>query len=78
MVWVGGLGGKVREEHLEKIFGSYGEVVSCRVVRDRESGRSRGFGFVGMGNKRDALCAIELVRGERSLGKMVNARLAER
>jgi RNA recognition motif-containing protein len=43
---------------LTELFGAYGEVSSAHVVSDRETGRSRGFGFVEMPNKKEALDAI--------------------
>lgn len=47
-IYVGNLPWAVTEEDLRKAFTEYGEVVSARVVTDRETGRSRGFGFVEM------------------------------
>ena len=47
-IYVGNIPWGVSEEELEGLFGQYGEVNSVRIITDRESGRSKGFGFVEM------------------------------
>ncbi|MBL7756590.1 MAG: RNA-binding protein, partial [Chitinophagaceae bacterium] len=44
-MYVSNLGFHVREEDLKQLFGSFGEVIGAKVIMDRETGRSRGFGF---------------------------------
>ena len=46
------------EQELTALFENYGEVVSAKIITDRESGRSKGFGFVEMANQEDAQKAI--------------------
>jgi hypothetical protein len=50
-------------EELEELFGQHGEVVSAKVATDRETGRSRGFGFVEMGSPDAAATAIQQLNG---------------
>ena len=57
-IFVASLNFKTRREDLQKAFEAYGEVTSAKIVKDRVSGRSKGFGFVEMSNDDDALRAI--------------------
>jgi len=50
-MYVSNLGFQVTDEELKSMFGKYGEVTSAKVITDRETGRSRGFGFVEMADK---------------------------
>lgn len=58
-VYVGNLSYKTRDEDLAALFSDYGEVISARVIMDRETQRSRGFGFVEMADREAALKAIQ-------------------
>lgn len=49
---------KTRTEDLESAFATFGEVTSCKIVRDKETGRSKGYGFVEMPNDDEATKAI--------------------
>jgi RNA recognition motif-containing protein len=62
-IYVGNLDFKVNENDLEKIFGEYGKVTSVKVISDKYSGRSKGFGFVEMDNKAEAEKAINELNG---------------
>lgn len=62
-IYVGNLSYGVSGEQLEEIFGQYGEIVSANVITDRETGRSRGFGFVEMAEDNDAEQAINALNG---------------
>ncbi len=68
-IFVGNLPYIVAEAQLRETFEEYGEVVSVRLIRDRESGQSRGFAFIVMPQDREALHAIQqldrAVWGER-------------
>ena len=48
-IYVGNLPFSVTEEEIRSMFSAYGEVISVNIISDRETGRSRGFGFVEMG-----------------------------
>lgn len=68
-IYVGNLPYQCREEDLEELFGEFGEVTSARVVMDRETGRSRGFGFVEMASKEEGDTAIEELDGRDYNGR---------
>jgi RNA recognition motif-containing protein len=58
-IYVSNLGFNVQDEDLKEFFTPYGEVVSARIITDKETGRSRGFGFVEMSDDTAAKKAIE-------------------
>ena len=62
-IYVGNIAWGVSEDELEALFAQYGEVNSARIVTDRESGRSKGFGFVEMATADSANAAIEALNG---------------
>jgi RNA recognition motif-containing protein len=66
-LYVGNLAYSVRDNDLQQAFGQYGSVVSAKVMMERDTDRSKGFGFVEMGTDAEALAAIEGLNG-RSLG----------
>lgn len=71
-IYVSNLSYNIVDEDLKQLFDTYGKVTSAKVILDRETGRSRGFGFVEMENKEEALTAIaELNKGEFD-GKVIN------
>ncbi len=63
-IYVGNLDFKVQENDLEELFGEFGEVESARVITDKYSGRSKGFGFVTMEDDGAANEAIEALNGK--------------
>ena len=62
-IYVGNLDFKVNEDELENIFQEFGDVSSTKIITDKYSGRSKGFGFVTMDNDDDAKKAIEALNG---------------
>jgi cold-inducible RNA-binding protein len=62
---------------LKEMFELYGEVISAKVVLDRETGKSRGFGFVDMQEDADARTAIETLDGASIKGKKMAVKQAE-
>ncbi len=66
-LYVGNLPYTVRDEDLQQAFGAYGSVNSAKVMMERDTGRSKGFGFVEMGNDAEAQAAVEGMNGQ-SLG----------
>ena len=68
-IYVGNIPWVVSEEELEGLFGQYGEVNSVRIITDRESGRSKGFGFVDMAQADAGNAAIEALDGNDFSGR---------
>ncbi|MGQ0709028.1 MAG: RNA recognition motif domain-containing protein [Rhodoferax sp.] len=66
-LYVGNLAYSVQNADLQEQFGQFGDVVSARVMTDRDSGQSKGFGFVEMGSPAQAQAAIDGLHG-RSIG----------
>ena len=70
-IYVGNLAYATTDEGLKAAFAAYGEVTSARVVTDRTSGRSKGFGFVEMPNREQAQAAIDALNGQPLDGRPV-------
>ncbi|KAJ1410292.1 RNA-binding domain superfamily [Sesbania bispinosa] len=68
-LFVGGLSWSVDEKSLTDAFSSFGDVTEVRIVYDKDSGRSRGFGFVIFSNEDDAKCAKDAMDGKALLGR---------
>ena len=62
-IYVGNLPYSIDRDQLREIFAAYGEVAAARIVNDRETGRSKGFGFVEMADDAQARAAIEALNG---------------
>jgi RNA recognition motif-containing protein len=63
-IYVGNLSYGMSEDELRDAFGAFGEVSTVKILMDRETGRSRGFGFVEMPNKSEAETAIAQLNGK--------------
>ena len=70
-LYVGNLAYSVADSDLQQAFGEYGTVTSAKVMMDRESGRSKGFGFVEMGDDAQAQAAINGMNGQPFGGRKV-------
>ena len=68
-LYVGNLPYSFRDSDLESTFGAYGSVTSAKVMMERDTGRSKGFGFVEMGSDAEAQAAIEGVNGQAIGGR---------
>ena len=62
-IYVGGLPFKTTEEEMNALFATYGQVTSAKLISDKFSGQSRGFGFVEMANDAEAVAAMEKLNG---------------
>lgn len=73
-LYVGNLGQNIGKNDLEQMFTAYGTVISAQVINDRETGQSKGFGFVEMGTDQEAQAAITALSGKSMDGRslMVN------
>ena len=70
-LFVGSLPWAVTDENLKSAFETHGTVVSAKVITDRQTGRSRGFGFVEMENEADANKAIQALNGSELNGRSI-------
>jgi RNA recognition motif-containing protein len=68
-LYVGNLAYGISDSDLEQLFGAYGTVQSAQVIMDRDTGRSKGFGFVEMGSDQEAQAAISGLNGTESEGR---------
>ncbi|KAL2933696.1 28 kDa ribonucleoprotein chloroplastic [Bienertia sinuspersici] len=76
-VYVGNLPWDVDNARLEQVFSEHGKVLSARVVSDRETGRSRGFGFVSMASESEMNDAIAALDGQTLDGRAIRVNVAE-
>jgi len=70
-LYVGNLAYSVRDEDLNQAFAEFGAVTSAKVMMDRDTGRSKGFGFVEMGSDAEAQAAINGLNGQPLSGRAV-------
>ena len=70
-LYVGNLAYSVRDESLQQAFGQFGTVTSAKVMMDRDTGRSKGFGFVEMGSDAEAQAAINGMNGQALEGRAI-------
>lgn len=75
-LYVGNLAYRVHERDLRKLFSTYGDISSIRVVKDRRSGRSKGFGFVTFASAKSANRALA-AHGESFMGRNLVVRIAK-
>jgi len=68
-LYVGNLSYNVTSSELEALFAAHGTVQSAQVIEDRDSGRSKGFGFVEMGTDEEAQAAIRALNGQEHGGR---------
>jgi RNA recognition motif-containing protein len=68
-LYVGNLSYQVDSSELEQLFGQHGQVLSAQVINDRDTGRSKGFGFVEMANDSEAEAAIQALNGQEHGGR---------
>ena len=71
-IYVGNLSYEVTEEDLKNAFESFGKVDTVKVIKDNETGRAKGFGFVEMPDKSEAQAAIEGLNGKDLKGRSLN------
>ena len=70
-MYVGNLNYKVRESDLEQAFGAYGTITSVKVIKDRETNKSKGFAFVEMSNDEEAAEAMNTLNGTELMGRQL-------
>jgi RNA recognition motif-containing protein len=75
-IYVSNLNYSTTSESLQDLFAEYGEVTSAKIITDRETGRSRGFGFVEMSDEKEGQNAISELNETDFEGKTINVNLA--
>jgi RNA recognition motif-containing protein len=76
-LYVGNLSYNTTSSDLEQLFSQHGTVQSAEVIADRDSGRSKGFGFVQMGSDEEAQAAIAALNGQQSDGRTLTVNEAK-
>lgn len=76
-IYVGNLSFQTSNSQLEGLFAEYGEVMRAQVVTDRDTGRSRGFGFVEMSSREQADSAISALNGRDVEGRQLTVNHAK-
>ncbi|MEZ4800236.1 MAG: RNA-binding protein [Flavobacteriales bacterium] len=76
-IFVSGLNYSLTSEELNEIFSRFGEVSSAKVILDKETGRSRGFGFVEMSSEEDGRNAVSALDQSEVKGRKINVKQAE-
>lgn len=76
-LYVGNLSYSMTDGELKSIFGEFGEVVSAKVIMDRDTGRSKGFGFVEMADQASADKAIARIDGKDVGGRNIKVNIAK-
>ena len=71
-IYVGNLSFKATEEDIRQAFEAFGQISSVNIIKDKYSGQARGFGFVEMPDKTEALAAIQNLNGKDLLGQALN------
>ena len=75
-LFVGGLSWDTDDQGLRRAFAQFGEISEAKVVTDRDTGRSRGFGFVEMGSDQEAQAAISALDGTMVEGRTIQVNVA--
>ena len=75
-MYVSNLGFHTTDEDLRKLFAEYGTVTSAKVITDRDTGRSRGFGFVEMESEEDANQAMKKLNQKEVEGRVISVTIA--
>jgi RNA recognition motif-containing protein len=76
-LYVGNLSYEATSSDLEQLFGQHGTVQSAQVIADRDTGRSKGFGFVEMGSEQEAQAAIAALNGKEHDGRALTVNEAK-
>ena len=75
--FVGGLAWATDDNNLQQAFSQYGEILDAKIINDRETGRSRGFGFVTFGSEESMRQAIEEMNGKELDGRNITVNEAQ-
>lgn len=75
-IFVSSLSFRAKKEDLAELFAPYGEVISARIIFNRETRRSKGYGFVEMPNEQEGNAAIAALNGSDHMGRTINVAIA--
>jgi len=75
-LFVGGIPWKATDQDLQELFSAHGEVLSANIVKDKFTGKSRGFGFVEMANDEQAQSAIDALHESDFMGRSIAVNVA--
>ena len=75
-IFVSSLSFRAKKEDLAELFAPYGEVISARIIFNRETRRSKGYGFVEMPNDEEGNAAIAALNGSDHMGRTINVAIA--
>lgn len=75
-IFVSSLSFKAKKEDLAQLFAPYGEVASSRIILNRDTRRSKGYGFVEMTNETEGNAAIAALNGSEHMGRIINVAVA--
>jgi RNA recognition motif-containing protein len=70
-LYVGGLAYSVTDQELEALFAEHGKVTSAAIIKDRDSGQSKGFGFIEMADDAEAKAAMTALNGKDVSGRSI-------
>ncbi len=76
IIFVSSLSFKAKKEDLVQLFSPYGEVSSTRIIHDKVTRRSKGYGFVEMENQEEAMAAIAALNGSEHMGRTISVAVA--
>ena len=75
-IFVSSLSFRAKKEDLAELFAPFGEVISARIIFNRETRRSKGYGFVEMPNESEGNAAIAALNGSKHMGRTINVAVA--
>ncbi|MDR0419370.1 MAG: RNA-binding protein [Prevotellaceae bacterium] len=75
-IYVGNIAYSMKEEDMKSTFSEYGNVESSKIIIDRQTGRSKGYGFVEMPNESEANAAVEALNDREVAGRRIKVNLA--
>ena len=75
-IFVSSLSFKAKKEDLEDLFAPFGEVASVRIITNRDTRRSKGYGFVEMPDENEGQAAIQALNGSEHMGRTINVAVA--
>ena len=77
-IFIGNLDEKIQDMHLKEAFAEYGKVLKAKVIKDHNTGKSKGFGFIEMPDETEAEKAIKTLNGGKWEGKIIKVNEANK